>query len=355
MYQIQEITINRNSSEAMKFYTETVLPYISLISTESEKNERENTISRVNAEIKTNLTADKIMIHIEEDWTGVFVGCKGVYEMNEWKFHEICREFINHMEELKDVCDYRYERRSLINRKDDSYDRNYVEIYEPLKMENPIYAHGTFFNLNHLPVNNFIKPEQLPERVWYPASPTIIIQWLDGYIDDPDYDFENTDWKTVTDPTAGLIPVSEEYVGAMERTSEAEQKFLDYGGIYRGDNEVETTDERVFTTSEFRFQKTAYSYSSSEISELMDNLTKFYKAATENNHNVFKAADKEEHNLITFQMLFYSDKFDALEIYLDEETLEFKWAYYENGVTEIVEVPETELYSRGYSSSSPIF
>jgi hypothetical protein len=284
----------------------------------------------VKADVKTSITADKITLRLDEDWTGVFKGWKGAFEYGNWKFHEICREFLNRAEKLKDVCDYRYARRTVINYNDDGYDNNYVEIYEPLKMDNPLHAYGTYFDLKHLPVENEITEEQIPQRTWYPASPTVICLWFTGMIVAPDFDWENTDWdKLYNDEISEYIPLSEEYDKTAD-LCEAEKDFLANGGIDCGDSEFDMPDNRTLEAKEYRYKNTPYSCTKAEIIELAQKLTHFYNALADNNKHVFETAKQEENYFPKIQMLFYSDNFDALEFCLDKKTKEFKWSYYDN-------------------------
>jgi hypothetical protein len=350
MYQIQEITINRSAEAAVKFYTEVVLPYIAWISTQEEEEtrmslfscEEKTVISHVNAEIETHFTDSTITVHLEEDWEDI--SQKSEDDESDWKFNRICREFLNRKEQLADNCDYRYERRSISYDGDDN--ANYVEIYEPLKMTRPICAYGNFFELHHLPVNRLISLEQLPERTWYPAMPTVIFQWLTGWIENPDWTPDNNKQVPV------MIPVSERYTDYAWHDAPALKHFFENGGFGGNENEVDLEDGRVLSTSEYRFATVAYSYTSAEIKNLVERMKQFYQAVKENNHRVFEDAKQKERNLATFQMLFCSDQFDAFEIYLDEDTSEFVCRFYENGTTDFAEVPDTILCGRGYSISS---
>jgi hypothetical protein len=207
-------------------------------------------------------------------------------------------------------------------------------------MDKPLQAYGMYYDLKHLPIENEITEEQIPECTWYPASPTVICLWFTGMIVDPDFDWEHADWdKIYSGEITTTIPLSKEFEKSAD-VSSAEKDFLADGGTNYGESEFDMPDKRTLKAKEYRYRNTPYSCTKAEIIELAQKLIRFYNALSENNKRVFEAAKQEENYVPKIQMLFYSDNFDALEFYLDEETKEFKWRYYENGVTEIVEIPE---------------
>ena len=254
-FQKQELTINRGSEQAMRFYTETVLPYIEKISAKGEQTEStvflhnakgEKAIAAaifdrdVDASVNTEIGEDTIHITLEEDWTRVFEGKIFHDDVDEFPegiepvgTGEIVDIFDESSEENNCFTDYKLLENEYVKNENElgddcrlmivrgfgfaSGEDAFVQVWDSKNHNKLIKAvicgdeEDPFIGY-HMDMGKAVSLGELPDRKWYGIKPLIEMQRLNGYTDKPD-------------------PIKEAFLkeyGLKELTSEYGRQFIEY-------------------------------------------------------------------------------------------------------------------------------
>ena len=254
-FQKQELTINRGSEQAMRFYTETVLPYIEKISAKGEQTEStvflhnakgEKAIAvaifdrDVDASVNTEIGEDTIHITLEEDWTRVFEGKIFHDDVDEFPegiepvgTGEVVDIFDESSEENNCFTDYKLLENEYVKNENElgddcrlmivrgfgfaSGEDAFVQVWDSKNHNKLIKAvicgdeEDPFIGY-HMDMGKAVSLGELPDRKWYGIKPLIEMQRLNGYTDKPD-------------------PIKEAFLkeyGLKELTSEYGRQFIEY-------------------------------------------------------------------------------------------------------------------------------
>ncbi len=376
MYQKQEIVIDRSSPEAVKFYNETMLPYIKTITSsklichklDDDGNIAEISERKVYSDVKTGSDEKHIKITTEENWEELyedygmaqyfisipedketkdltsedidFSKMEVVYpnapdavegDPTEFDISRIFKAYKDNEAALKDVCSIRIVRG--IDAQGDNGSR--VECWGSGKTDDFVFSSSDYFDGAAVMKNGrTISLEELPDTCWTGLSPVFRMERLTGneYVDPrsemPRYE-EVMDqmtheeylekWRSYPQPFER--PVSDELAAEFEEEPEWVDELSN-----RIRYEFNVYDDIFFRDTEIEYCTVVYdawgteSFNDVSTEAVVDHLSaveELFKKLEDQNTKFFKKAGIGYYDTCHAHMLLYSKDFALLEAYYD--------------------------------------
>lgn len=388
MYQKQEIVIDKNSPEAVKFYNETMLPYIKTITSsklichklDDDGNIAETSERKVYSDIKTGSDEKHIKITTEENWEELYVdyGMAQYYisvpedketkdltsedidfskmevvypnapdavegDPTEFDISRIFKAYKDNEAALKDVCSIRIVRG--IDAQGENGSR--VECWGSGKTDDFVFSSSDCFNGAAVMKNGrTISLEELPDTCWTGLSPVFSMERLTGneYVDPssemPRYEkvmdqmtHEEYLKKWRSYPRPFERPVSDELAAEFEE----EPEWVDELGD-RIRYEFNVYDDIFFRDTEIEYCTVVYdawgteSFNDVSTEAVVDHLSaveELFRKLEEQNGRFFKKEGIGDYDTCHAHMLFYSKDFAMFEAYYDVMERKMIYTFYD--------------------------
>lgn len=349
MYQKQEIVIDKNSAEAMKFYEEEVKGYIDYI----ENNRYSYTYldeeyeDHVKYELDENDENGKLMIRLEEDWTLIFRNRRSVSEEvapisdflpeENIKFKRLIRAYLEADEKTKAAVHFRYARRT-VKECDGGYTTNVVEVFDSDYMDKVLDVRCDDSKYLALPVENYIPLSELPQKKWYLAKTWIMINRCTGMMGNPEIYNIDDFYYTMKETTyiyseIDDIPLSDEVMELVEQSKKYEEEFRSLGNVfvdYCENDWVGMNHARKF------FLSCSGEMMTDELIRFVDVIDRFRKNSELINGKCGCDVSSVYNTTPVLSIMMYSDDYDAVEVILTGSS-KIACRFYENGKTPIVD------------------